>query len=48
MTGGGEEVNMGAFLLLWKTVLMSPVIRMVLLVYILTPGGVLSIREKNQ
>lgn len=40
-------MNMGDFLLLWKSVLISPIIWMVLLVHILTPGGVTSIKEKK-
>ena len=47
MTDGGGEMNMGDFLPLWKSVLISPIIWMVLLVHILTPGGVPSIEGKK-
>ena len=47
MTDEGWKMNIGDFLLLWKSVLISPIIWMVLLVYILTPGGVTSIKEKK-
>ena len=48
MTDGGGEMSMGDFLLLWKSVMISPIIWMVLLVHILTPGGVPSMKERNQ